>query len=547
MKTAALEANVAEPTLERKAPEDEQRALRGDRAAGGRAASGLASGALHLASVPVLPPSGGAGGAVPAVQRAKRNRKVPARKRRAQKKAERRRRRQAKAEGKPFRNAKQRRRDRQQQAQTRALNRAKNRPSRAQRREMAHQRDMEAIRRQAEEKANICRRFFLTRSRSARSIPALRFPALVDQVMTAAGLDDLTDLTTIPAALAEAIMFYRQALERAELSQPEFSRSIRREKVEKKIRFAPSPARPTSTAARRERRSRRRDEQGEVEEAATRLITEICAYDPFGIETRLGDVLLEASAITGSERPDPERFAYARGTSGDPIPITWYKAPGAYPPLTVDKSVVPRFGAFTLVDDQVSGRRRYRFGVEGSNRPRVGMSLRRTAHSSDRSEQRELNQVMNRAIDRGELEINGDPRARLSEAGGFDGDHVKDLGYGGLDSIENFWPLDAATNRAALTYNRNYLVNFLDSTGQARQAPIGVLIGKHFVVEDFYNPLVRGVPEDSGTAAAGAKGGGGLSGGKSKASRSSASQRGVVISTGFSDSETDTESSSDEF
>jgi hypothetical protein len=69
-----------------------------------------------------------------------------------------------------------------------------------------------------------------------------------------------------------------------------------------------------------------------------------------------------------------------------------------------------------------------------------------------------------------------------------DGDHVRDLGFGGTDTIDNYWPLDSVVNRLAYNGWRSlYLLNYKKKQNRAghwllEKAPLnsGTLVGKHF-------------------------------------------------------------------
>ncbi|MEM9293210.1 MAG: hypothetical protein AAGD01_16125 [Acidobacteriota bacterium] len=531
MKSVALESQAPDLAQERSAHDVRSMTQGGQRPAAGRAAPGLAGGALRLASVPVLPPDGAGAGPAPTVQRARRNHKGSARKRRAQKKAERQRKKKAESQGKEYRNPKQRRQDRQAKAEARAR---RPKPSRAQRRE-AHQERMQAAMERFEKRQRVCENFFSIAKKAGKNWS--RTTLVVDQVVAAAGLDEM-DPDRVHWRVRQLMAEFDQQVAAVIQRQPRAQEAMGRGKGSLG-RFEASPMK-LSRSQRIARRSDRKENQGDLQNIAMQLISTICGEYGLEIEARLGDFLAESSNRVGKERPDPSRFDYARGTATDPIPIYWFKEVSDYPSISVDGK---KYKAFESFDLEVDGRE-YHFGVSRSNQPRLGLKLRKRAHASDRGKQKHLNKVLNQGILEDRVEIDEDPKANLSEAGGFDGDHVKDLSFSGQDVITNYWPLDAKINRAALSFNRNYLINYLDSTLQPRQAPIGVLFGKHFRVVGFGNDQNGWpVPNNSGTAAAGAKDGGG-GGGKSKPSGGVSSEPALVIHTGLTDSESDSEDDS---
>jgi hypothetical protein len=191
-------------------------------------------------------------------------------------------------------------------------------------------------------------------------------------------------------------------------------------------------------------------------------------------------------------RGDADDYWYHTGEADDPIPIIWYKRPEDYPHLRVHGTPFAFGQSFTIGGTT--------FGVAGENRPRVGWRLRKTMHNETREGQRSLNRVL---LDkRVEVMVNG---AFVEPAVGqnrFDGDHVKDLGFGGTDTADNYWPLDAKINRRAFTgYNSGYVVNYVDAaTGEPRSRAIGGLVGKHFEVRGFLGPGDPPVPQDPAAA-----------------------------------------------
>jgi hypothetical protein len=136
------------------------------------------------------------------------------------------------------------------------------------------------------------------------------------------------------------------------------------------------------------------------------------------------------------------------GTIGDPIPITWYKPWSAYQPFTIDvRGTSQTYTAGSRKDLDVGGMfadldtigGKLKIGVAAENRPAVDKTLKRVAASA-----RPLGTA--------------DRFVQVLATFGFswsgrNADHVRDLGLGGVDDVQNLWPLDAATNRAG---NRIY-------------------------------------------------------------------------------------------
>jgi hypothetical protein len=176
------------------------------------------------------------------------------------------------------------------------------------------------------------------------------------------------------------------------------------------------------------------------------------------------------------------------------IPIVWYKAPEDYPRLRLDDGeVVKPFAEFAL-----PGRT---FGVADDNQPELDMVLRKVAHKGDRSEQGELN----KDLIENNVQVEKSHNQFVFFAGaGYDGDHVKDLGFGGKDAINNYWPLEATINQRAFNgYNSLYIVNYLDADDVLRARAIGGLIGKWFKIKGFLDAADGPVPVETNTAEAG--------------------------------------------
>ncbi|MEM6272286.1 MAG: hypothetical protein AAF998_22805 [Bacteroidota bacterium] len=195
---------------------------------------------------------------------------------------------------------------------------------------------------------------------------------------------------------------------------------------------------------------------------------------------------------------DPTQVGtYHTGAIGDPIRIVWYKAPHDYPPIHYNGNTFNYNNRVNIGGET--------FGVAPANRPAIGggFVLQKVAHNQTRQNQRRLNQILNDPNHN--VGVGNSASPALGNAGGFDGDHVKDLGFGGHDVTDNYWPLAAPINRRAFNgYNANYVVNYKeqDNNGNwvGKSRSIGGLIGKYFRVKGFGN---TNVPAESNTPAAG--------------------------------------------
>jgi hypothetical protein len=280
-----------------------------------------------------------------------------------------------------------------------------------------------------------------------------------------------------------------------------------------------------------------------IREATTNLelaVNQLVAY----LRANFQDVVDEASdegenllGTTGKVLP-PVANAWALkyyATGADKkhaIPIVWYKAPSDYDPIAPQQENgarfnVARFGAFYIHQKPgpTGGTKRYRanarakrifyassngaagasdvgtaerFGVADANRPNnAAFYLKKTKHDSDRGNQRRYNDLFTNV---------GVP---MGDASGLDGDHVLDLGFGGEDAANNYWPLTARINRRAFNgYNSEYKVHFIQEKGGQRELKmqaIGAMYGKWFKPKAFLASTDGSVPAESGTRNAGVK------------------------------------------
>lgn len=230
------------------------------------------------------------------------------------------------------------------------------------------------------------------------------------------------------------------------------------------------------------------------------------AFDEYG--PTVGDILaglapthIAAPHATLNVAANTHR--YHEGTAADPIPIIWYKPRNQYPTLTVNAynaaGVQQNFNLAypdggTVFDGPPGGnRKQYTFGVHANNRVPGKVSanaydLRNVKNVITRTRQQELNQII------AGLGFNMNNR---------DGDHVRDLGFEGTDTDDNFWPLPRDVNQRALIWRRAYRFHFKEASGggwRLRSATIDGLPGKYFRIKGEENV---NIPTESATAAAG--------------------------------------------
>jgi hypothetical protein len=182
-------------------------------------------------------------------------------------------------------------------------------------------------------------------------------------------------------------------------------------------------------------------------------------------------------------------YTYHTGDAIDPIPIMWYKAPDEYPTIEYNKNTYNYYDQVNIGGTK--------FGVTAANNPNSFLSLRKLAHNETREGQKRFNELFNN----NSVKV-GDKSAPALVEGKYDGDHVKDLGFGGRDQAENYWPLLAHINRRAFNgYNSRYIINYLDG-GVGKSKAIGGMIGKYFVVKGFFKGPV---PDESNKPEAGSR------------------------------------------
>lgn len=183
-------------------------------------------------------------------------------------------------------------------------------------------------------------------------------------------------------------------------------------------------------------------------------------------------------------------------TIADAIPIIWYKDLSDYP------SIQQADGSIRTMTQgaNIGG------GITISSNWPLG-PFRKVAHNSNRSNQQYYNILINNTTNVGVIEtggiLNTNPMGE-SPGQGYDGDHVQDLGFSGVDTNTNYWPLEAGINRRGFNgYNSGYLIHYRQGN-QIKKKAIGGLIGKYFRIKG-YMPNTPGLnkPNESGSAKAG--------------------------------------------
>lgn len=179
----------------------------------------------------------------------------------------------------------------------------------------------------------------------------------------------------------------------------------------------------------------------------------------------------------------PEK--YHEGTSGDPIPVIWYKRKDDYQDIVIPgegggrysypngPTVRGRKGKYTLQVDP-----KYQIPTA----PSTTAKFINMKESNERTVQVDINYALNQVG---------------ANMAGKDGDHVTDLGFGGVDKPNNYWPLLAKINRRPfLGWRGNYGINYKRSKGDLHTAPLTALGNKVFVIKGFMQPGDGNVPTE---------------------------------------------------
>lgn len=179
------------------------------------------------------------------------------------------------------------------------------------------------------------------------------------------------------------------------------------------------------------------------------------------------------------------------GTSADPIPLTWYKAPGDF--QTVDLTVNGQRRSYTT-----RATRRLNWHDDWQN-PTKTVPVRIGIESQYEVPMKaKLQRTLSRRI--------GIPQKRYREVlahYGFDwsnkdADHVTDLGMGGVDRYRNIYPLDKTINRLGFTGFYNKRIVWKDSKTSTKISRLSRLTGKWFRIRGFSHDVSKPDPDGAG-------------------------------------------------
>lgn len=218
----------------------------------------------------------------------------------------------------------------------------------------------------------------------------------------------------------------------------------------------------------------------------------------------LGPTLMPVGAVF-RERDftgDTSQHTYHTGADeAHAIPIVWYKAPEDYPAVVTSDKNEHSFAGTAEASVDIGTKK---LGLATANRPgNAAFKLRKVAHDGDRSGQKDFNDALN-ANGAGVKPRGGAVKYNALGAGGYDGDHVKDLGFNGSDAENNYWPLKAEINRRAFNgYNSGYIVNYINEKNEYKSKSIGGLVGKYFRVKSFMKSTDGNIPDETKTRYAG--------------------------------------------
>lgn len=190
----------------------------------------------------------------------------------------------------------------------------------------------------------------------------------------------------------------------------------------------------------------------------------------------------------GDFKGDTTKFLYGDGKSdATAIRIKFYKQKSDYQPIVVPKG--NRTGVTPKTYYYPNGPT-----VRRLNRPNTwfnltvaekyqfgdGTILTNTKKADIRAVQIDINKAL---VDSG-VNMNGK-----------DGDHVRDLGFGGADEAANYWPLAAKINRRPFNgWRTNYGLNYVSDQGY-KTASITALAGKKLRIDGFMGPSGEPVPD----------------------------------------------------
>ena len=195
-----------------------------------------------------------------------------------------------------------------------------------------------------------------------------------------------------------------------------------------------------------------------------------------------GDDFEILGAMSTKKRVTKAGSGLHSGVSGDPIPIFWYKPPSSYPSsinLTDPQGetiTIPMFSRTKVVDPPPGRQGEVTLGVTDNNQIEEGKKLERvggTAELRGSGQDTLINML-------GRLGYNMSSK-------GMEADHVKDLGFGGVDSLSNLWPLKADINQRGRDYYSSYRVEYIED-GKVKENSLVSMPGKFFEIKGFRYP-----------------------------------------------------------
>ncbi|GEM_PF-2330226 len=217
------------------------------------------------------------------------------------------------------------------------------------------------------------------------------------------------------------------------------------------------------------------------------------ATDIAGRIHEITSILSEIDELVREPAPPPKTwnefmgndiYIYANGSAGTPIPVVFYKSEADYLPIEVPVNTAGvNPGAYAYPNGPtVTGRKgTYELKVADQYRFSEGTSLHNKKDSNTREKQVDINFALARA------------GVNMS---GLDGDHVRDLGFGGKDAPDNYWPLKAEINRRPfLGWRGSYGLNYISSDDTKKTASITGLVGKWLMINGFMPDNSEKVPE----------------------------------------------------
>jgi hypothetical protein len=175
----------------------------------------------------------------------------------------------------------------------------------------------------------------------------------------------------------------------------------------------------------------------------------------------------------------------------DAIPIIFYKEESNY------EKIIENGKEYTYPDGpSVWGRNGtlHTIKVNPDYQYKLGKVLQNTKKPDEGPNARPIQVDINRAL----------TNAKVSMAG-KDGDHVRDLGFGGQDAANNYWPLESRINRRPFHgwrthYGVHYIKKKVDEkdpkTWLLATAAINTLINKYFQIKGFMTKSDEKVPAE---------------------------------------------------